>query len=81
MAKDSYDYQRARIERIAGELVRDGVVKFDEDSTFIKFRVAHKALGTNLTESSGEWFPIELVDKSDDWVRQLIITLSNGKIT
>lgn len=78
--KDTYQFQRARIERIAGELAPGKSVEFDEASTFIKFRIRDNFLRVNLTEPSGEWFPDELADKSDDWLRDFIKHLSNGKL-
>ena len=78
--KDAYQFQRARIERIAGELAPEKTVEFDEASTFIKFRIRDNFLGVNLTEPSGEWFPDELADKSDAWLRNFIKHLSNGKL-
>jgi hypothetical protein len=78
--KDTYQFQRARVERIAGELAPGKTVEFDEASTLIKFRVRDHFLGVNLTEPSGEWFPDELADKSDDWLRNFIKNLSNGKL-
>jgi hypothetical protein len=69
---------RARVERIAGELVPGGEVKFDEPSTFIRFVI--RKMGTNITESSGDWLPSQLAQQSDDWLRGFIVGLSNGKI-
>jgi len=80
LEKDSYHFQRARIERIAGELAPGESVEFDEASTFIKFRIRDNFLGVNLTEPSGEWLPSELADKSDGWLRAFIKQLSNGKL-
>jgi hypothetical protein len=78
--KDTYSFQRARIERVAGELAPGKTVEFDEASTFIKFRIRDNFVGVNLTEPSGEWFSDELADKSDDWLRNFIKRLSNGKL-
>ncbi len=78
--RDTYQFQRARVERIATELSPGKSVEFDESSTLIKFRIRDKVLGINLTERSGEWFPNELADKSDEWLRGFIKHLSNGKI-
>lgn len=80
LEKDSYQFQRARVERIAGELAPGKSVEFDEASTFIKFRIRDNVLGINLTEPSGDWFPSVLADKSDEWLRAFIQQLSNGKI-
>lgn len=80
LEKDGYHFQRARVERIGGELAPGTSVEFDEASTFIKFRVRNNFLGVNLTEQSGEWLPSELADKSDEWLRAFIKHLSNGKI-
>ena len=78
--RDSYQFQRARIEGIVAELAPGKTVEFDEALTFIKFRVRDNTLGVNLTEPSGEWLPSELADKSDDWLRDYIKQLSNGKL-
>jgi len=77
--KDTYQFQRARVERMARELAPGKTVEFDEASTFIKFRVRDNFLRINLTEPSGEWLPDVLADKSDDWLRTFIRHLSNGK--
>jgi hypothetical protein len=79
--KDSYAFQRKRIERIVNELAPGKRVEFDETSTFVKFRVRDDVAGVNLTEPSGEWFADELADKSDAWLRDFVIRLSNGKIS
>ncbi len=78
--KDHYRFQRARIERIAQDMAPGAKVEFDEASTWLKFRIRDEATGTNLTEPSGEWEPSVLADKSDDWLRSYIRSLSNGKI-
>jgi hypothetical protein len=76
--KDSYQFQRARVGRIAGELVPDGTVGFDEPSTFIRFVI--RKMGTNVTESSGDCLPSQLAQQSDDWLRGFIVGLSSGRI-
>lgn len=78
--KDTYEFQRARIVRIAAELAPGKTVEFDESSTLIKFRIRDNSVGVNLTEVSGEWFPDELADKSDDWLLRFIKQISNGKL-
>lgn len=78
LEKDSYEFQRARIEHIVEGMAPGKSVEFDRASTFIKFRV--RDMGINLTEPSGEWLPSELAVKSDDWLRDFIKHLSNGKI-
>ncbi len=78
--KDTYQFQRARIVRIAGELAPGKTVEFDEASTFIRFRIRDNVIGVNLTEVSAEHFPDELADKSDHWLRSYIKHLSNGKL-
>jgi hypothetical protein len=78
--KDTYKFQRARIERISQEMAPGKTVEFDEAVTVIKFRIRDTAAGINLTEPSGVWFPDELADKSDDWLRKFIKQLGNGKI-
>jgi hypothetical protein len=78
--KDTYHFQRARVMRIAEESAPGKTVEFDESATLIKFRIRDNTLGVNLTEPSGEWFPDELADKSDDWLRKFIKQLSNGKL-
>jgi hypothetical protein len=79
-SKDTYEFQKARIARIAEELAPGKTVEFDTASTFLKFRIFDPALGITLTRASGEWFPSELADKSDDWLRAFIKNLGNGKI-
>ena len=80
MQKDTYEFQRARVIRIISEVAPGKRVEFDEATALIKFRVRDNFLGVNLTEPSGEWFPEELADKSDDWLRNFIKQLSNGKL-
>ena len=80
LARDTYNFQRERITRICDELAPGKKVEFDETTSFIKFRIRDEDLGINLTEPSGEWQPSVLGDKSDDWVRQFIKQLSNGKL-
>jgi len=78
--QDMYSSQRVRIERIVGELAPGKRVEFDESSTLIKFRVRDDATRLNLTEASGDWFPDELAEKSDAWLRDFVLQLSNGKL-
>lgn len=78
--KDDYYFQRARVERIANELAPRKSVEFDGTTTWIKFRVTDPVTATLLTEASGEWEPSVLADKSDEWLRDYIKHLSNGKI-
>jgi len=79
-AKDTYEFQKARIIRIVEELAPGKATEFDDASTFIKFRVLDPLLNIAITEPSGEWIPSVLADKSDDWLRAFIRNLSNGKI-
>jgi hypothetical protein len=80
LEKDTYKFQRARIERISREMAPGKAIEFDETATVIKFRIRDMVAGVNLTEPSGDWFPDELADKSDDWLRKFIKQLDNGKI-
>ena len=80
LEKDTYKFQCARIERISQEMAPGMTVEFDETVTVIKFRIRDRTAGVNLTEPSGDWFPDELADKSDAWVRKFIKQLGNGKI-
>ena len=80
MQRDTYEFQRLRLLRIVSEVAPGKIVEFDEATTLIKFRVRDNSLGVNLTEPSGEWFPDELGDKSDNWLRNFIKQLSNGKL-
>jgi hypothetical protein len=78
--RDQYSVQRARVGRIVNELAPGKRVEFDEESTFIRFRVRDEGLRVNLTEVSGEWFADELAEKPDSWLRNFILRLSNGKL-
>jgi hypothetical protein len=78
--KDSYEFQRARIIRIGNELAPGKRVQFDETTSSLRFRIRDQLLGVTITESTGEWEPSELADKSDEWMRALLIHASNGKI-
>jgi hypothetical protein len=79
-SKDTYEFQMARIIQVVEELAPGKAVEFDNDSTFIRFRVRDPFLNINLTEVSGEWIPSELADKPDDWMRAFIKNLAAGKI-
>lgn len=78
--KDMYDFQKARLTRLVADLAPGKQIEFDENSSFIRFRVFDPVTRTVLSEISGEWIPSEAADKSDDWWRNFIRRLSNGKI-
>ena len=80
--KDDYRTQRARIEKIAKELVPNGLVEFDPDKPqdWMKFRIVDRASGIVLLVSSGDWHATEIADKSDDWIIDWIKNLSAGRI-
>jgi hypothetical protein len=78
--EDTYDFQKTRITRICNELAPGKRVDFDKTTSWVKFKVRDDVLGVSLTEPSGEWAPSELADKSDEWLREFVKRLSNGKI-
>lgn len=80
LEKDTYGYQRERVTRICNELAPGKLVEFDDAITLIKFRVRDPLLKIDLTGPSGEWVPSVLADHSDDWLRDFVKHLSNGKI-
>jgi hypothetical protein len=69
-SKDTYEFQKARIIQVVEELAPGKAVEFDNDSTFIRFRVRDPFLN----------IPSELADKPDDWMRAFIKNLAAGKI-
>jgi hypothetical protein len=78
--KDGYWFQRERLTHICNELAPGKLVEFDETTSFIKFRVRDDFLRVNLTEPSGEWIPSVLADHTDNWLRDFVKHLSNGKV-
>lgn len=72
--------QRERIKKIVAMLAPNAVIKFDDYSSYIRFRVVDGPTGVVLMNSSGDWNPTELARRSDDWVRQAIGALSGGRI-
>ncbi len=83
--KDTYVFQRARIERLAGELGKH--VEFDSnvthnlaDMSVIKFRVADIGKPFTPTRTSGELRLSELADKPDSWVKNLILKLLGSQV-
>ncbi len=76
--KDSYSFQRARVDRIVKEHDAKARVEFDETNTWIQFRIVRG--NVTLVTTSGEWKPSELADKSDQWLAGFIKQLSGGKV-
>ena len=75
--KDTYLFQKARIERLAVELGKR--VEFDDnlshnlaDMSVIKFRVA------GVGKTSGDLWLSVLADRPDSWLRDLILKLARG---
>ena len=68
--KYTYWFQRARVIRIALDVVPDKAVTFDEAITGIKFRIGDGRV-------SQEFDPVSaLADRSDSWLRDLIKQLA-----
>ena len=78
--KDSYAFQKERLEAIAREVAPGKRLEFSNDSSRIKFVTRDPGAGAWLTEDSGEWIPSELADRSDDYLRKMVRHLSNGKL-
>jgi hypothetical protein len=80
--KDDPRIQRERIERIVKEVEPNAVVTFDGDAmpSFLKWRVTHGPSGTVLLESSGDWMASEVADKSDGQLKDLLMSLSGGRL-
>jgi hypothetical protein len=76
--KGSYRFQLERVTKLVAEEAPGREVQFGESQTMIQFRIMDPVIGIPLTESSGEWVPRELADKSDDWLRMFIRKLANG---
>jgi hypothetical protein len=70
--------QRDRIKLLAEELSPGCAAKFDPDSVWIRSRVIKS--GINLINSSGELHASEWPSKSDDETRELMRSLSGGKM-
>src|SRR5262245_44748519 len=77
--KDSYEFQRARVIRLAAELGKQ--VEFDEAATWIKFRATEAGAKFKATPHSGELMPSLLADKPDSWIKALILKLASLKMT
>jgi len=75
--KDSYEFQRARVIRLAAELGKQ--VEFDEGATWIKFRATGAGEKFKPTPHSGEIEPSILADKPDSWLKELILQLARAK--
>jgi hypothetical protein len=75
--KDTYEFQRARVIRLAAEIGKK--VEFDESVTWIKFRAGDAGVKLRATPHSGEIEPSVLADKSDSWVKALILQLASPK--
>lgn len=81
--KDTYVFQKARVERLAAELGKH--VEFDSnvtpdlaDMSVIKFRVADLGKPFTATPTSGELRLSVLADKPDSWLKNLILKLGRG---
>jgi hypothetical protein len=78
--KDTYEFQKARVCRLAEELGKQ--VKFDDTVTCIKFRVTGKGEKFGANVHSGDFLPDlspnELADKPDSWLRSFIIQLAGS---
>jgi hypothetical protein len=80
--KDDPRTQRERIERIVKEMEPNTVVTFDWEAmpSFLKWRVTHGPSGTVLLESSGDWIASEIADKSERELKDLLTSLSAGRL-
>ncbi len=80
--KDNYQFQQARLERLAKELSPGCKVHFDPDKppTWVRMRVDDPNTGTILMLSSGDWHVSEIADKTDDEIRQLMRSWSGGRL-
>jgi len=74
--KDTYEFQRERVTRLASELGKQ--VQFDEAVAWIKFRAAEAGVKFTPTPHSGEIEPSVLADKPDSWVKALILQLASA---
>jgi hypothetical protein len=79
--KDTYTFQKARIERLAAELGKH--VEFDSyvtanlsNMSVIKFRVADVDRPFTATPTSGDLRLSELADKPNSWLKNLILKLA-----
>ncbi len=80
--KDDPRIQQERIERIVKEMERNAVVTFYCDATpgSLRWKVTHEPSGTVLLESSGDWMASEVADKSDNHLKDLLTSLSAGRL-
>lgn len=76
--KDSYEFQRNRVIRLAVEL---GIkVEFDETVTAIKLRATPEGTKFWASRHSGELMPSQLADKPDSWLKALIQELARASV-
>ena len=80
--KDNPRTQRERIERIVKEMEPNAVVTFDWDAmpSILKWRVTLGPSCTVLLESSGDWMASEIADKSVGQLKDLLQSLSAGRL-
>jgi hypothetical protein len=78
--EDTYEFQTARLRKLLTERAPGKEISFDPTRTIIRFRISDPAAKTELLTSKGEWFPDELVGKSDDVVWGMMRRLATGRL-
>ena len=78
--KDDFEVQRARLRRIATELVPGCDVIFDESVGPSNVRMRIEKDGQILTKAFPHWHVTEVADHGDDELRQMLINLAGGLI-
>lgn len=76
--KDSYEFQRNRVIRLAAEMGMK--IEFDEAVTDIKFRATPEETKFWASRHSGELMPSPLSDKPDSWLKTLIQELARASV-
>jgi hypothetical protein len=79
LEKDTYDFQKARVMRLATELGKE--VEFDNTVCAIKFRATDAGTPFKVTRHSGELEVSTLADKPDSWIMALILQLAGQSST
>jgi hypothetical protein len=80
LEKDPVEFQEKRITELLKERAPGKEIRFRERVGMISFLIKDLATGTVLLDTSGEWEPSVLADKSPDELWELIRHLSNHRL-
>ena len=81
-AESDYRTQRQRIEKSVSEMEPGAKCMWDETHAprYLRFAVKHESTGALLIESSGDWTPAEVGNKSDRELKDFIAILSGSRL-